>query len=162
MESEFEPPVCIEQARDTDIDELMRALDEGAEKGFLKQRTRESVLEQVSQYYKLEVARKLSWCFQLIPGKEEQWQIDYIELWAVLLCLPETQDSRNIRARLIHEMVLKAQQTARNQSMRLISITNHENLIKRYEWFGAVDAGIIFPERKKLSPHKTLFEFPVN
>lgn len=60
MESEIEPPVCIEQARDTDIDELMRALDEGAEKGFLKQRTRESVLEQVSQYYKLEVARKLA------------------------------------------------------------------------------------------------------
>lgn len=32
MESDLEPPVCIKQARDTDIDELMRALDEGAEK----------------------------------------------------------------------------------------------------------------------------------
>lgn len=162
MESEFEPPVCIEQASETDIEVLICALDEAAKKGHLRPRLREGVLHNIQQYYKLRIWDILCGCFQLIPWNEEAAGIDYIELWAVVRYLPEHLDTKANRNSLIQEMIRKAQEIAKSKSRNLISITSHENLKARFEIYWAQEAGGKYTERQSKSPHKTLFEFPVN
>lgn len=163
MESELDPPVSIEQATTCDIDTLMTALDEASKNGHLRPRNRESVLRDIGQYYKLKLWDILAGCCQLIPQKNHVGELEYIELWAVLLCLDDSPyNTREYRDALIHKMITQAQETARNQCMNLISVTDHGNLKRRFLWYWAQEVWNKYQERQAQSPDKTLFEIPLN
>lgn len=132
MESTPESPVCIDQVAEYEINELMLALDAATQNGHLRPRSREEVIEYRQQYYKLSVGNILSGCFQLIPGKDQNSGISYIELGAVLLCPPPEINTREIRDTLIEAMISKARNEALENAMALISVTGHGNLKSRF------------------------------